>query len=125
LKKSVLFILMIVILIFSFYFKDKKENKGLEKRFGKILFQKSSDYGVVTVGEKLNFKALFINHRKMCEQHTQLAAQDLSRVSNFMGKAIGDNSPTKSKVLNIGLGCGLTAANLYEHQNISDLDIVE
>lgn len=96
---------------------DKKINP-LENRFGEILFQEESSFGRITIGDLGSRKGLFINYRHMC-----LARE--SEDGDNIGKIAAQNLKPNSKVLNIGLGCGFTAANLAASPNVAELDIIE
>ena len=102
------------------YLQEADARARLEARFGVVLFQKESPYGRVTVGligdER---KELFINHRTMCETYGWWESEGL------LGKITGDLVKPGAEVLNIGLGCGLTASRVAYHPNVQSLDIVE
>jgi spermidine synthase len=129
-------ILLVICANSVIYFKKpapQGSNLPIDKRFGKVLFQENSDYGVVTVGfhekaegKQENTKVIYINYRQMCSETTD-APEDIKYMpSSLMSLETGNNLLfSKSRVLNIGLGCGMTAKYLSEHPNISELDIVE
>ncbi len=93
-----------------------------EPRFGNILFQEPSPFGVVTVGEQtLHFKgskSLFVNYRDMCN-----SAQHVSE--ERLGRLVGAHLPKAAHALNIGLGCGFTAAAVTDAATLARLDIAE
>jgi spermidine synthase len=97
-------------------------NQYLKKRFGNILYQKISPYGVVTIGNNAfgvkNNKVLFINYRDMCwsEDHAS---------ESTIGQLLAQQLPMQSHILNIGLGCGFTADAVAEYKNIQQVSIVE
>jgi len=102
--------------------------KITDYQFGdKILFQEESKYGKVTVAETLDkktqipYRTLFIDYRNMC--HTNIAK---SLPERALGQFTLDNLKNeKSKVLSIGLGCGITASVLASGNNVEKLDVVE
>jgi spermidine synthase len=132
-KKTILTILFLIVISFNEYFSriyqgnDSKINVQsellLKQRFGsKILFQESSDFGLVTVGLDSHGvqgnKGLYINYRDMC--HSKL-----NKSEKIIGNITASLIPKNSKVLNIGLGCGFTASQIAESQNVSELRICE
>jgi len=89
----------------------------LDRRFGSILFQEESPFGRITVGEQDNIKTLFVNHRSMCSSNEH-SSQELARL-------LLPVMPPDSHMLNIGLGCGLTAAELAISPRTRQLDLIE
>jgi len=96
--------------------------ENLESRFGSVLFQRESDYGRITVGNDAfsqpGKKVLFINYRDMCHS-------DFHESEDFLGVVATAFLQPGSRVLNLGLGCGFTAAKILESPNVALLDIVE
>jgi spermidine synthase len=94
----------------------------LEERFGRVLFQRESPYGRVTVGEHAHTikdnRALFINYRDMC--HSKLAASE-----KLLAEIALSQLPPGSRVLNIGLGCGFTAGRIAASDKVTSLEIAE
>lgn len=96
----------------------------------KTLFLKNSPYGQVKiVKEKLNKEkatSLYINNRLECTT-VGLKQNNKSNVSEvlFATEAINEIHKKNLKVLNIGLGCGLTLAAIAENNNVSQVDVVE
>ncbi len=102
---------------------SKKESLiPYQARFGQVIFQKSSPFGVVTVGQNAygvkGNKTLFINYRPMCGYKDRDSEEAL-------GLWVAEKGPADSRVLNIGLGCGYTAESLAIHPNVSKVDIIE
>lgn len=96
-------------------------------RFGdQILFQKESSYGTVTVAQRSigpfhpPYKTLYIDYRNMC--HTNA---DLSRSERQLGNFAMENVGSNAHILNIGLGCGITASEVAKSSKMAKLDIVE
>ena len=98
------------------------DDPELNKRFGSVLFQEPSEFGVITAGLYDGHKILFINYREMCRTHK---FKDELSASNILSEETVRIIPENSKVLNIGLGCGLTAALLGKSSKVSELEIVE
>lgn len=90
----------------------------LIQRFGQILFQENSPFGLVTVGQEKNNKALFINYRDMCKSQGHVS-------ESALGKIAADILPIDSEVLNIGLGCGFTAAAIAGDKKVKNLIVAE
>jgi len=101
----------------------KNQKNPLDSRFGKVIFQQNSPYGIVTVGTHADpengriIKGLFINYRDMCytssKSELKLASDPISKLKN------------KSQILVIGLGCGLTANQAASDPKVAHVDIVE
>lgn len=104
----------------SHSFTNVKSN--LDQKLGKIVFQKNSPYGMITVGDDaLDIKGnrgLFVNYRDMCHSL-------VNQSEKMMGKVTADHLRKKSRVLNIGLGCGFTANAIASNENVFKLDIAE
>lgn len=127
-QQKILTFVFIVAVIVSFFFGSSHEidaylfNSGLNARFGNVLFQKASPYGVITVGYNAAYmsknKALFINYRDMCHS-----------IGNFSESTIATLTagelPAGSRVVNIGLGCGFTARSLANSDRVRKLAIIE
>lgn len=100
----------------------EKVKNDLDKKLGKIVFQKNSPYGVITVGDgALDIKGnrgLFVNYRDMCHSL-------VNQSEKMMGRVTADHLRKKSHVLNIGLGCGFTANGIASNENVYKLDIAE
>lgn len=98
------------------------EYPQLDAMFGKILFQKISPFGRITIGEDVfgdpNDKALFINYRDMCHSQSHVSESE-------MGSLVAQQAPVGSRILNIGLGCGFTADAIAQQPSVSRLDIAE
>lgn len=130
--KILVFVYLIVIPIFSFSKKEKisevkkdslqQVKEQLDVKFGKIVFQKNSPFGMITVGDNAlaipGNRGLFVNYRDMC--HSKI-----NQSEKMMGKVTADHLPQNSNILNIGLGCGFTANQIASHQNVKHLDIAE
>lgn len=102
-----------------FIYLKKPELIPYQSRFGKILHQVLSPYGVVTVStDKYDSekRTLFINYRDMCHQGVDVSEEIFARV-------VGEEIPKKSRVMNIGLGCGFTANALAKAG--FELDVIE
>jgi len=103
-------------------FRNYLTEPSLSVRFGTILFQKISPYGVVTIGNNVfgsqGLKGLFINYRGMCLSPSHESESSLGRLAT-------QELPFDSRVLNIGLGCGFTAQSIALQSNVKYLDIVE
>jgi spermidine synthase len=95
--------------------------KEFDRRFGRIIFQKNSPFGVVTVGEDVHgiagLRSLFVNYRDMCGMQV--------RAEQNIGLAVSDELSKGAKVLNIGLGCGIMAGSILQNVNVDRLDLVE
>lgn len=105
---------------------EEQQQYVIDRRFGKVLFQENSDYGVVTVGVQDKKKGLYINYRAMCFERENMPSSASGTSSSVLSIETGDNLLSEnSKVLNIGLGCGMTARHLSIHPNISDVDVIE
>ncbi|MBL1274595.1 MAG: fused MFS/spermidine synthase [Ectothiorhodospiraceae bacterium] len=95
---------------------------SLTERFGKILFQKQSPFGRITVGTNVlgipGNKALFINYRDMC---LSIDNESERRLGLFATSRLNSGA----RVLNIGLGCGFTASQVLANQSVASIDIVE
>lgn len=128
-QKQTVNTILLICAIFFLYINDtfyQKPDHSMDKRFGEVLFQENSDYGVITVGLKDKMKGLYINYRSMCYENTEESTPPKNISSNFLSVETGDNLLSRtSKILNIGLGCGLTAKYLSLHPNVSELDVVE
>ena len=89
-----------------------------------ILFQENSKFGAVTVVRvELSpdkEKMLYINYRPMCTSNVQGSISERKLASLL---ATEDN--LTGPILNIGLGCGMTAAEVLRTFPQSALDIVE
>lgn len=94
----------------------------LSKRFGDVLFREPSPFGQITIGNNAfgrpGNKVLFINYRDMCWSAEHGSE---SRMANIAIAPL----PVNSRVLNIGLGCGFTAAEVLRQPNVAELDIAE
>lgn len=96
------------------------------------LFSKNSPYGQVTVIDEnmMNEKvrSLYINNRLECTtvgiKRNHIAKSNSSEV-HFANDAIKEINRKNLKVLNIGLGCGLTLASLAQNPNVKSVDVVE
>jgi len=99
-----------------------REYPELDKIFGDILFQESSPFGKITIGNNAfqnpENKVLFINYRDMCHSQSHLSESE-------MGSIVANQIPPKSRVLNIGFGCGFTADAIAQQPNVDFLDIAE
>jgi len=90
----------------------------------KIVWQKNSSFGVVTVTSPQNLspelKFLYINYRQMCNSMDRKSSSEAD---------IADNTTQLMKntghVLNIGLGCGMTAKTLAQSSKVKALTIAE
>ena len=95
----------------------------LKDRFGTILFQKDSPFGLITIGQGMfglhdDNEGLFINYRSMCMSKSHSSESD---VGSMTTQAL----PVKSRVLVIGLGCGFTTDAVVQDKNVEHVDIVE
>lgn len=142
-KKALIYgIFSIVFVVFAFFFINPmqyslptytSEAKGLQKiETSKTLFSKTSPYGEIkVVGEKLmneDAKSLYINNRLECTtvglKKGCFEKSNMSEV-HFAQDAIKEINRKDLKVLNIGLGCGLTLAAIANNPNVKSVDIVE
>ncbi|MBL7664797.1 MAG: fused MFS/spermidine synthase [Bacteriovoracaceae bacterium] len=117
-QKFIVIIFSTFFLLFLIY--NKNELIKYSPRFGSILFQKQSDFGVVTVGKNNDIDFLFIDYRIMCS-----SADNDSTGHIIMAKEALKYAPSNATVLNIGLGCGMTAATLMAASKVKHLDIIE
>lgn len=111
--------------------KNTKSNKypDLDKRFGDILFQEQSPYGLITIGKNgqggMGVKGLYINYRDMCFSNNPSEPGVKESSESIIADLTVAKLPQNSKVLNIGLGCGFTAHAIESAPNINQLDIAE
>jgi len=91
----------------------------LDKNFGKIVFQKESPFGRITVGDTQFSRRLFINYRAMCDENSGRYSE------GQLGKILSALVKPAERGLNIGLGCGTTAASMAMFGAFKQLDIVE
>ena len=103
------------LLVFEPYQKPRQQDF-----FGKIFFQESSAFGLVTVGEKpAGVRHLFINRREMCTNVQNESEKNLARIPFQL-------TPLQNAdVLSIGLGCGFTAQALAELGRVARVDVAE
>ncbi len=97
------------------------EDQKINARFGDVVFRETSPFGLITVGKVLGIKTLFINYREMC-------TEDKGRNSVIASDVLSEETAHHIKggtALNIGLGCGMTAAHLAKFADITHLDIAE
>ncbi len=111
-----------VVIIFMAFVASKysaiEYSAKIESRFGNIITQEQSPFGLITVGERNKRKTLYVNYRDMCTDSDTGSEGNLARTAlNISGK--------NSNTLNIGLGCGSTANSLALHSNLKTLDIAE
>jgi spermidine synthase len=89
-----------------------------------IYFQKPSYFGLITVAKQENendFLALFVNHRSMC-----VTSPELNQSEAGIGvDTIAEVNSSSARVLNIGLGCGISANHIAGSNRVKHLDIVE
>ena len=90
-----------------------------ETRFGDIIFQKQSEYGVVTIGDGNFGRSLYINYRDMCYSELHTSESELAKV------AIENTKGEDLITLNIGLGCGFTAEKLVSDPRVQEVTILE
>lgn len=128
------FIITIVVLMslnfMSFNQKTQTVAPGplLEKNFFQgqdILWQKNSPFGVVTVTQSNQanpplVKSLYINYRKMCYALMPKIGSEID-----LGHNTTQLMATAGNVLNIGLGCGMTAQALAQSPKVKTLTIAE
>lgn len=98
----------------------------LNKNFFKnqtILWQQNSPFGVVSVtrfkgSQGPNF--LHINYRQMCNSQDHQASSEVDIAHN-----VTKLMQTPGQVLNIGLGCGMTAHSLVKSPKVHQLSVAE
>lgn len=96
--------------------------KNIEKLFffGNVIYKKESPYGTVRVLDIEDNYRLFINYRDMCTNLTSQAAGE-----DMLATRVTDNIKSEAEVLNIGLGCGMTAKSVLKSSKVKHLDIAE
>lgn len=108
----------------SIYAPELGGHKIDKRRFGNVIFSKSSPFGAVTVGDNAwgmeGNRGLFINYRDMCNTLLTTAEFDIGEttVKNIPSLGNGD-------ILNIGLGCGFTAHAVEKDPFVKTLTVVE
>ena len=94
-----------------------------------ILFQKSSPYGLVTVGinDFDSIKFLSINNREQCYALENKGGFSSERIiSDITISLLTDEKGSNNfEILNIGLGCGLTLNNLLRSTRVKSIDVAE
>lgn len=102
----------------------KSQNASAPIDIGKILFREQSPFGLIQVAEKGSGaqidKTLYVNFRSMC-----VFSSSANQSENQIAKLSGDVLHPGGSVLNIGLGCGMTAGTLARHKNIASVNIIE
>lgn len=117
---SILVILFLVILLESLTYWGVENNlfssqrNRLEERFGKVVFNKESDFGKVVVTERGSLKELYIDYQFMCQTNNDNIAELALKVM-----------PQNSDVMSVGFGCGFTSAMLGYHPKVNKMDVVE
>ena len=105
----------------------EQEKIPYRSEFGTVVFQKSSEYGIVTVGEyysrtdsmrQIKNRSLWINHRDMCFSDNFQSEYELGSTTV---KFLKENP----KVLNLGLGCGFTAMSVIKSRPDVSLVVLE
>ena len=95
---------------------------GSGKRFGQVVEQRASAFGFITIGDDAlgvpGNRALFVNYRDMCQ-----TADTQSEATLAERALIGVRSG--ARVLNIGLGCGFTAATAAGLEEVARVDVAE
>lgn len=91
----------------------------------KVLSQENSSFGVVSVVElleaQLNQRMLYINYRPMC-----ISSQSGSESEEKLASLLANEKQGEGEsVLNIGLGCGMTAAQILKSFPKAKLEIAE
>ena len=87
---------------------------------GDELFSEESSYGRVSVRRLGDLTSLYINYRMMCAEDMKL-----SKSEKLLGSVTANNINGGARVLNIGLGCGVTARALLSSPNVDFLDVAE
>ena len=87
---------------------------------GDELFLEESPYGRVSVRRFGDLTSLYINYRMMCAEDMKL-----SKSEKLLGSVTVSNIDSGARVLNIGLGCGVTARALLSSPNVDFLDVAE
>ena len=90
------------------------QEEKLESRFGKVLFQKESEFGRVVVTGNGRVKQLYVDYQGMCQSNYRNIAESTVKLL-----------PEESDILSIGFGCGFTSALLGHHSGTSSMDVVE
>ena len=93
-----------------------------EQRFGRIVHREQSPFGLITVSDDAfgvaGNRTLFIELRDMCQSRGKTSEEVLARET-------AQRLKPDSRALNIGLGCGFTAAALVDSGKIGSLTIAE
>lgn len=132
--KTIISVALVLTLVIVFFQKNKSNNTidtyntqlpqteliPYDSRFGDIVFQENSNYGVVTIGDRGgNNRVLHINYRDMCHTNYHKTESELARIA--LDNTLGNNLTT----MNIGLGCGFTAEALAASDRVESVSIIE
>lgn len=103
--------------------KEQESNSGEISLREKIIFEKNTAYGLVSVteteGQKGNkIRHLMIDGRDQCFTSTFSSEKAISHLALA-------NFEKPIAVLNIGLGCGFSLDAILKHENVKTVDVVE
>jgi len=134
-RKSVFLFIVISLLLISLFFlvnnpfqnsdeiivnTNSKVSKGviyLGYESLPYIFLKNSPYGEIAVTDDNNTLRLFIDRRQQCNS----ASVSERKISDTALK----NFDRDVKVLNIGLGCGITLSSILKYDIVKEVDVVE